>query len=268
MQRANAPGIPRVVGVQMRYTRTDSHARGATQEHSQLEHLMIESTAMTNPASSVSRAAAVLSWELAAIAAVSLAALHALSPELDPTWRMVSEYAIGHFSWALSLMFLATALSCIALFIAIKPHIRTRGGAIGRVLLLTASLGMAMASVFDVTQGMHATATFIGIPSLLASAMLITIGLARNNQDWAPQRRLLLVLANLVWISLVVMVAALFIGLSQSGGKFGPGVLIGWPNRILMFAYEAWLIVVALRVVQLHKNHALPQPDHSTNFDN
>lgn len=229
---------------------------------------MIESATMTRSASSVSHTTAVLTWVLAALSVISLTTLHALSPELDPTWRMVSEYAIGHFSWVLSLMFLSTAASCIALFIALKPHTETRGGAIGRGLLLTASLGMAMASVFDVTQGMHALATFIGIPSLLASAMIITLSLVRNNTDWAPQRRLLLVLANLVWISLVVMVAALFIGLSQSGGKFGPGVLIGWPNRILMFAYDAWLIVVALRVVQLHKNSALPKSDHSANVDN
>lgn len=36
-----------------------------------------------------------------------LAALHLLSPEFPPSWRMVSEYAFGHYPWVLSLMFLS-----------------------------------------------------------------------------------------------------------------------------------------------------------------
>jgi hypothetical protein len=38
-----------------------------------------------------------------------LAALHVLSPEFSPSWRVISEYAFGHYAWVLSLMFCAWA---------------------------------------------------------------------------------------------------------------------------------------------------------------
>src|SRR2546423_12010819 len=51
---------------------------------------------------------------LAIVAAVAtlllLAGLHILSPEFDPSLRMVSEYALGHYRWVLSLVFLARGI--------------------------------------------------------------------------------------------------------------------------------------------------------------
>lgn len=63
---------------------------------------------------------------------LSLVALHVLSPEFDPSWRMVSEYALGSYSWVLALMFITQALSSFALFFAIKNQVRTVGGNIGQ----------------------------------------------------------------------------------------------------------------------------------------
>ena len=34
-----------------------------------------------------------------------LALLHFLKPELDPAWRMISEYEIGRFGWMMRLAF-------------------------------------------------------------------------------------------------------------------------------------------------------------------
>jgi hypothetical protein len=39
--------------------------------------------------------------------------------------------------------------------------------------------------------------------------------------------------------------------LPQNDGRFGPDVSIGWPNRLLLVAYDAWLMVVAWPAVQL-----------------
>ena len=82
------------------------------------------------------------------------------------------------------------------------------------------------------------------------SLMLTSISLVRN-QAWSSARRSLLWTANLTWISLVLMLATVFIGLSQSGGEFGPDVLVGWPNRFLVVTYCAWLITAAWRADQL-----------------
>ena len=62
-----------------------------------------------------SLSAAHLTIAVAATALLLLASMHVLSPEYDPAWRMVSEYANSHYGWVLSLMFAAWALSSWAL---------------------------------------------------------------------------------------------------------------------------------------------------------
>ena len=55
--------------------------------------------------------AARLAIGAAAATLLLLASLHVLSPEFDPSFRMVSEYALGRDAWVLSLMFLAWGIS-------------------------------------------------------------------------------------------------------------------------------------------------------------
>jgi hypothetical protein len=59
----------------------------------------------TTPAGteSISAPAAWLAIAASAATLLLLASLHFLSPEFDPSWRMVSEYAFGHFGPVLSL---------------------------------------------------------------------------------------------------------------------------------------------------------------------
>jgi hypothetical protein len=227
------------------------HAEMEQQVSYNKEKLMQKVTSTTaRPAISLTPAR--LSFATSAAALVLLAALHVLSPELDPSWRMVSEYALGDYGWVLALMFLTWALSCVALFFAIKSQIRTVGGKIGLGFLLAAAVGMSMAAIFDVNHDLHGLAAMIGMPSLPIAAMLISVSLARN-QAWSSARRSLLWTANLTWISLVLMFATVFIGLSQSGGEFGPGVPAGWPNRLLVVTYCVWLITAAWRADQLRE---------------
>lgn len=189
-----------------------------------------------------------ISFAAAAASLVLLAALHVLSPELDPSWRMVSEYALGNFGWVLALMFLAWALSCVALFFAIKSQVRTIGGKIGLGFLLAAAVGMSMAAMFDVNHNLHGLAAMIGIPSLPIAAILISLSLVRN-PSWTPVRRSLLWTAILTWVSLVLMNVAVFTGFSPTG-EISPDAWVGWANRFLVIAYDVWLMVVARRVVE------------------
>src|SRR5262245_2117868 len=152
----------------------------------------------------VSLTAARLSLVAAVATLILLVALHILSPEIDPSWRMVSEYALGNYGWVLALMFLTWALSCVALFFAIKSQIWTVGGKIGLGFLLAAAVGMSMASIFDVRHNLHGLAAIIGMPSLPIAAMLTSLSLVRN-PAWFPARRWLLWTANLTWLSLVLM---------------------------------------------------------------
>ncbi len=197
-----------------------------------------------------------------------LSSLHVLSPEFDPSWRTVSEYATGRYGWVLSLMFVSWALSSWALAFAIWPQVKTIAGRIGLAFLIAAGVGEAMASIFDITHPLHSLAALIGIPSLAIAAMLISVSLGRANA-WAPARKLLLWTANLTWISLVLMAASfaiLIFTYTRAGGDMSTGVIttlppgviavVGWANRLLVLAYCVWVMAVARQAIKLdvHKS--------------
>lgn len=209
---------------------------------------------VTIPAAGVSLStpAARISIGSAVAVLVFLVVLHVISPELDPSWRMVSEYALGEYPWVLSLMFFAWALSALALFFAIRSQINSPGGKIGLGLLIVAILGMGLAIIFDVSHPLHGLATLLGIPTFPVAALLISGSLGRI-PAWRPYRGALMWLANLTWISLGLMLAMLFIGLGKTGGEFTPDVWIGWPNRLVIVAYCGWLLQAALSAIQLDR---------------
>jgi hypothetical protein len=207
---------------------------------------------------------------IAAAAAVLLllAGLHMLSPEFDPSWRVVSEYATGQYGWVLSLMFVSWALSSWALAFAIWPQLKTISGRIGLAFLVAAGVGEAMASVFDITHPLHSLAALIGIPGLAIAAMLISVSLGRA-KAWAPARKSLLWTANLTWISLALMAASfaiLIFTYTRAGGDMSAGVIttlppgviavVGWANRLLVLVYCAWVMTVAWQAIKLkvHKS--------------
>ena len=204
---------------------------------------------------SISVPAAWLSLTTSAGALALLAGLHILSPELDPSWRVVSEYALGHYGWVLSLMFMAWALGSWALVLAIRSQVGTLGGRIGLALLLAAGAGEAMAAAFDVTwPALHGLAGLLGVPTLPIAAVLISVSLGRA-PAWARARAWLLWTACLTWLSLALLVAAM---LTLRGGIGGVRVPIGWPNRLLVVTYAVWVMSVAWQAIRLGRAAARP----------
>jgi hypothetical protein len=218
----------------------------------------------TTPVTMISLAATRLVIAATAATLLLLAGLHVLSPEFDPAWRMVSEYANGQYGWVLSLMFVSWAVSSWALAYAIWPQVATRGGKIGVVFLVVAGLGEAMASVFDINHGLHSLAALIGIGSLPVAAMLISVSLGRS-RAWSTARKALLWTANLTWVSVLLMAATfavLIVTYTQAGGDMSPGTavtalppgviaLVGWANRFLIIVYCVWVLTVAWQATQL-----------------
>ena len=215
--------------------------------------------------SEISGTAAGIAVVTSVAALVFLASLHILSPEFDPSWRMVSEYALGHYGWVLSMMFISWAISSWALAYGIRSQVKTIGGKIGLVFLILAGIGEAMASVFDVRHSLHGVAALIGIPSLPIAAMLISLSL-RRNRAWSGEKKGLLLTANLTWISYVLMTVAailMFTGFANAGVDFSaeptaeqtlpPGViaLAGYANRFLIIAYCVWVMFVGWRATYL-----------------
>jgi hypothetical protein len=223
--------------------------------------------AASNPITVISLPTAYLAIAAAVTALLLLAGLHILSPEFDPSWRMVSEYANGHYGWVLSLMFVTWALSSWALAIAIWSQVRTLAGKIGLVFLIAAGVGEAMASVFDINnQPLHDIAGYIGILSLPVAAMLISKGLSAI-QPLSAAKKALLWAANLTWMSVGLLVTTFIIMIVtyiQSGAKIDPqakvialppGViaLVGWANRLLIVVYCLWVMTVAWQAIQLQR---------------
>jgi hypothetical protein len=202
-----------------------------------------------------SQAAGKISFAASVSSLIFLSVLHILSPEFDPSWRMVSEYALGNYGWALLLMFLTWALSCVALFFAIKSQARTIGGKIGLGFLLISAIGITMGGLFDLNHDLHGLAAMIGIPSLPIAAILISVSLIRN-PSWTPARRLLLGTAILTWVSLILMNIAIFTAFSQSSEQVSQGAWVGWANRFLIIADHAWLMAVAWRAANAPQSHS------------
>jgi hypothetical protein len=170
-------------------------------------------------------------------------ALHVLKRDIDPSWRMISEYEIGRWGWLMRLAFVFLSGGCLTLTALLWPHLPVSVG----VFFGLVSLAPAGAAVFKTDpittprnqmgreSRLHATfgALFIiGFPIAATLAML-------NNV--APAT-----LTALVWVGFLQFIAAVAFFARRAGG-LGPSAPIGWPNRALMASYVAWIVLVALQ---------------------
>ena len=211
--------------------------------------------------------AAWLALILTAATVLLPASLHVLSPEFDPSWRVVSEYALGRYGWVLSLMFLCWGLGTWALAATIRSQVATAAGRVGWWFLVVAGLGEALASAFDVTHMIgHGVAGALGVLGFPVAAMLLSVSLGRS-EAWRGARRALLALANLSWISVVLLAGSLALMTAQfaraNGGRLPshapkslpPGVLglDGWADRLIVLSNCAWVLAAAWQAIKLRR---------------
>jgi hypothetical protein len=186
---------------------------------------------------------------------VLLVALHFLKPEIDPSWRFISEYALGAYGWLMGIAFLALAMAYSGLAIALSSYLRSLGGRIGLALLLTSALGLALAGLFTtdaITVGPGSTTTSGSIHNLggtLGMAMPFAAALVtwelRKHPEWAAAHHRLAGVAIAAVIVFLLTLLCFAMMLSRSNGAFGPDVLVGWPNRVEVLTYCVWLMVAA-----------------------
>lgn len=184
-----------------------------------------------------------------------LSILHLLQPEFDPTWRFISEYALGNFGWMMHLAFGLLAIAQISVAITILPHIRSVSGYIGLVILGISAIGVIIAGIFvtDPISISPKDATFSGsmhsIGAMLdytpIAALLITFSLCRLDA-WRPMKKVLLTSSVVAIIAMLVFVLQI-----PQDGQFGPGVLAGLFGRFLILADIAWLIIVGTHAFKL-----------------
>ena len=207
-------------------------------------------------------AAAGVSFAGAVAFLVLLTALHFLKPEIDPSWRFISEYSIGDYGWLMVLAFLSLALSCVALVAAIWQDARTIGGRIGLILLLITAVGFLIAAIFTsdpLTATEDARTTHGKLHELGATldllpfaAVLVSWSMGRRNPAWYSAKRLLLWTTVLVWIGAAVFIVSLVM-MFPADGKFGPDVALGWQSRFTILAHCVWLMTVAWFAIRLRR---------------
>jgi len=190
----------------------------------------------------------------AALALLALALVHLLKRDLDPSRTMISRYALGPYGWVMALCFAAWAAASALLFVALALRASSSLDRVGQILLLAASVGLAMAARFPMdpvgtprrdmsfSGKMHGIAFLVGVPALVLAASIVSLSLARHGSHAAIPP---LLLTAAIWLSLIAMIA---IG-AMVGAEHGPNPqvpwLFGWVNRLLMVAYSLWLLVVA-----------------------
>jgi len=216
---------------------------------------------------STTRTAAITAFAAGLLTLVLLAALHVLSPEFDPSWRVVSEYANGHYGWVLSLMFACWAVSSWMLAFALRPYLERRTGRIGFWFLIVAGAGEALAAAFDINQPLHGVAGLLGVGGLPVAALLTSIAL-RSSPTWLNQGKILTRIANLTWIMVVAMVASLvlmFLTYVHAGGHVpadgrslplgtslptGTIAIAGYADRLLVIVNCTWAMAAAFLTVK------------------
>ncbi|WP_332736781.1 DUF998 domain-containing protein [Flavihumibacter sp.] len=188
-----------------------------------------------------------------------LLVLHFVSPEFKASWRMVSEYAFGKHKWLLTAFFFLWGLSSILLAISLWGIVSSNWAKIGVVLLFISGIGAIMGGLFDAKHKLHGLSAVLGVPFLPIAALLISYRLPSTGY-WSEYRSSVLLSAHSTWISIVLMVVTMIImmsGFKKAGMPMGPdatppesvppGVIAvaGYANRILVFTYILWLLLIA-----------------------
>jgi hypothetical protein len=193
------------------------------------------------------------------LSALALVALHFLSPQLHPSWRMVSEYANGNHRWVLTVVFLTWALGSFALaFALLLPAGNGWIGVAGLLFLVLAGVGEAMGGLFDINHRLHGAAFAIGVPALPIAAILLTIAARHAGLEvpiWAAALPILSVAV------MAVSMAMLFSSLKAAGITMsadsqplpalpeGMSAWNGWANRLVFATYYLWVILAGRAVL-------------------
>jgi hypothetical protein len=197
---------------------------------------------------------------------LSLLLLHFFSPEFEPNWRMVSEYALGNYKWLVSLFFIFWGLSSILLAVTLWKHVTTKASKTGVVLVFISGVGASLAAWFDVSQPTgHGIAGLLGIPTVPIATLLVSYHLSKK-QEWVSFTKPIKLLAHGTWIALVLMIVTMVVmmtGFQNAGIEMGPdspppshvpdGViaLVGYVNRLLILVDIVWLIFVARAIKRI-----------------
>ncbi len=193
---------------------------------------------------------------------VVLALLHLIKSDVDPSWETSSIYARGDLGWIMQLNFIVLAASYVALFVAVKSQIKNIYGRIGLAILLLCAVGTAIGGIFvsdpmetaqtalSTSGSLHGMGAGLALWLLPIATLLINLSLIRKNAAWANSRKPLLWTISLPFVALIVFMGIAMSAAAANGGNFGPGVNIGWIERIVAIVYVAWQVVLSKQILE------------------
>lgn len=197
-----------------------------------------------------------LSIGAGALFAVLLGSLHVLEPEYDPTWRFVSEYALGDFGWIMTLAFALLAASIASVAVVCASHAKGIVAYLGILILVVAAVGLMIAAIYptDPLTAAAGTATLSGKLHVIGAsldytplgALLISFALSRK-PAWKPVRITLFVTATVTICATIAFIAAL-----PPDYVFGPGIYAGLIGRLLLLSYLGWIFTVCRHAIRLN----------------
>jgi hypothetical protein len=227
---------------------------------------MTSSSLDTANPSDAHRTAATISLAAIGLAAVIMIALHFVKPELAPSWRMLSEYSIGANGWMMKVAFWLMALSNLGLAFALQRHAKTVAAKIGIGLHYIVAVALVGAGLYDMdpitirpeqatSNGqMHGLTAMIGVPGQVLAALTLAWGLTRPRQIFEHSRAPILGSAIATLVALLLMFAYLAMAVPANGG-FGPAVMAGWLNRLVVATFVAWLATAGSHARALGGSH-------------
>jgi Protein of unknown function (DUF998) len=189
--------------------------------------------------------------------------LHFLKRELDPSWRMISEYEIGRFGWMMRVAFFCWGASVLALLVAIWPSLQPAAGTISRWWFVLIVIALFGAGIFKTNPITDSTPSLVNtLHSLCGTIVILTFPIAAtlavrsllHDPLWAAYQGLLIFGTVLAWVGVVAYFATIIISRikdPQAGEVGGPHVYMGWPNRFNVVTYILWIMIVAVTALRL-----------------
>ncbi len=183
--------------------------------------------------------------------------LHFLKPELDPTWRMISEYEIGRFGWMMRLAFFSWATSVFAILITIWPYLQP----ISHwwfILIISALFGAGIFKTNPITDNtpnwVNTLHAICGAVVILTFPMAVTLAASSllHNPVRSAGQSVLIFGTVFDWIGWVVFFGSIMISriIDPSAGRVGPHIYLGWPNRFMVLTYIVWIMIVAVTALE------------------
>jgi hypothetical protein len=150
--------------------------------------------------------------------------------------------------------------------LSIRPLIKGVAGKLGLFLLAICAVALIGTGLFVTdplttppdqmtTRGMiHSICAQVQLMLLPVAALLVNLSLAKTYAGLASARKTLLITGFVPLIALIGFVIHLTLCVTPLGDHaYGPDVPLGWPLRLALLAYMAWLIVIASQATKLSK---------------